>query len=586
MANKNLILLAIATIAISYSASGQTPPFHQAPPIGADTSAAILIVVTDAGITVKTDPTQGPYDEIEDTLVAVQNNSSKTVFSLQLSSPNPIFGFDGDGICTVSPRPTGCPFPGATGYEGPGVTFTSINPTKTAGTINFAGGLAPGKSRYFGLEENIIVRCSPLSGVPLLKQGGSVPWRSDPYDSIPGTISVWGCNLTACAMLINYHAVVQGVKPNGVQFSTDPRILNNWLKSHKGYDLSGGVDGYAVAKYARENGVSLNYQGRLDKPDDFVVDSYLCAGNPVVLKVPHGNGHFVLATGQTVLNGTDTFLINDPGFANTTLQGYNYKYLGVRKYSSSPTPPQAILITAHSPIELLIKDPLGNQTGFDPTSNQEFREIPNGSYSAESIADDEDVTGATHTPECKVLDLPIPSQGIYNLRTFGIGTGPFTIEFAAYDANAQQSVKTLSGYAVPGGRVDYQLQYSDTPGSQIVVTPLDVTPPIIVGMPATKSVLWPPNHKLIPVAVVSALDAATGVALFDVTATINGRSDPQSPDIVISGSGTAPRVVYLRAERWGKESERVYTVTATATDGAGNITTATATWIVPHDQGK
>jgi hypothetical protein len=82
MLNKNLNLLAVAALAISHSVSGQTPPFYQAPPIGRDTSAAVLIMVTDAGITVKTDPTQGPYDGIEDTLVAVQNDSSQTLFSL------------------------------------------------------------------------------------------------------------------------------------------------------------------------------------------------------------------------------------------------------------------------------------------------------------------------------------------------------------------------------------------------------------------------------------------------------------------------------------------------------------------------
>jgi hypothetical protein len=45
-------------------------------------------------------------------------------------------------------------------------------------------------------------------------------------------------------------------------------------------------------------------------------------------------------------------------------------------------------------------------------------------------------------------------------------------------------------------------------------------------------------------------------------------------------------VVYLRAERRGNEPHRVYTITATATDRAGNARTATATCVVPHDQGK
>ena len=45
-------------------------------------------------------------------------------------------------------------------------------------------------------------------------------------------------------------------------------------------------------------------------------------------------------------------------------------------------------------------------------------------------------------------------------------------------------------------------------------------------------------------------------------------------------------VVELRAEHLGKARDRIYTLTATAADLAGNTVTATATCTVPHDQGK
>jgi hypothetical protein len=50
---------------------------------------------------------------------------------------------------------------------------------------------------------------------------------------------------------------------------------------------------------------------------------------------------------------------------------------------------------------------------------------------------------------------------------------------------------------------------------------------------------------------------------------------------VISG-GT----VQVRAERVGSGGGRVYTITATASDLAGNIATQTATCKVPHDRGR
>ena len=42
--------------------------------------------------------------------------------------------------------------------------------------------------------------------------------------------------------------------------------------------------------------------------------------------------------------------------------------------------------------------------------------------------------------------------------------------------------------------------------------------------------------------------------------------------------------IYLRAERSGRGDGRVYQITYTATDNAGNISTASATVTIPHNQ--
>jgi hypothetical protein len=604
MRNYTPVLLSALILFVwpSSSAIGQSPPFTQAPPVGADTSAAILILITDTGISVKTDPSQGPFDGIEDTLIAVQNNSSQTVYSLPLSSPNPIFSFDGDGICAVdfftglpvyNPAPPGFPPAfGPTGYEGPGVSFSGINSTKTAGIVNFISGLGPGESTYFSLELAISTVCQPITGVPLLKQGcgqrpcvacSTAPWACTAYNNTAETIQALGCYLTSCAMLINYHA-------HGA-FSTTPDLLNTWLNSEPGgYSSSGGVNPYAVAKYARNVGhISLYCQGRVDHADDFVVDNYLCGNDPVVLKVlspATGHPHFVLATGQTVVAGTDTFLINDPGYQFTTLQGYNFIYSGIRKFSSTFSPPTALYITGHSPIDLLITDPSGHRTGFDPTTGQTFNEIPNSSYGTDSIGDDDDLTSGFTTPAEKVLDIPTPSSGNNTLRVFGTGNGPFHVDFIAYDSNGNASTQRVTGIAAPESRLDYKVMYSSLPGSQITVVPIDTTPPVISGMPVPGFTLWPLNHKLVTVAVISATDAESGVASFDVTATSNEPSDPSNPDFVIFGSGTGPRTVQLRADRLGDGTGRTYTITATAVDVVGNKSVLMGTCTVPHDQRK
>lgn len=151
-----LVVLTTAPQA-ALAAGPTTAPFTECPPVGADTSCGILIVINaDGSVTVLGDPTQPPYDEIEDTLIGVVNNSSQIVNNLPLTgatgAPDPAFGFDNDGICDgFSPAPPACPY-GSTHYEGPGTSFSSISQDANSGTVGFTGGLAPGASTYFSLE--------------------------------------------------------------------------------------------------------------------------------------------------------------------------------------------------------------------------------------------------------------------------------------------------------------------------------------------------------------------------------------------------------------------------------------------------
>jgi sugar lactone lactonase YvrE len=110
-------------------------------------------------------------------------------------------------------------------------------------------------------------------------------------------------------------------------------------------------------------------------------------------------------------------------------------------------------------------------------------------------------------------------------------------------------------------------------------------PPLISGLPSGSCGLWPPNHKLVQVATVTATDQL-GLAFFNVTGSSNEPSVPNDPDIVITGAGLGPRVVKLKSERLGTGTGRIYTLMVTATNLAGVTSTATSTCTVPHDQGK
>jgi RHS repeat-associated protein len=125
-----------------------SPPFTECPAVGADSSCGLLVVITDSGSSVLGDPSQGPYDSVEDTLIGVVNNSSKPVGALALTSSTDLFGFDGDGICVY-----GAGSCGPSGYEGPNTSFSDISPDYTSGVVSFPAGLAVGASTYFSLEE-------------------------------------------------------------------------------------------------------------------------------------------------------------------------------------------------------------------------------------------------------------------------------------------------------------------------------------------------------------------------------------------------------------------------------------------------
>jgi hypothetical protein len=191
-----LLASAIALLAAP-GALGQ--PFIQCPAVGVDTSCQYLITVTNAGTTVAQDPAQGPYESSDDSLLAVQNSSSRAIAALPLSAPG-MFSFEEDGLCNPGSGavPPGCvPVPGSpagttcglqsfacsfpppageppnyteyfeagltpplawpngdrqNGYEGPTSWFTVSPGELNSATVNFSPPIAPGGSSYFSLE--------------------------------------------------------------------------------------------------------------------------------------------------------------------------------------------------------------------------------------------------------------------------------------------------------------------------------------------------------------------------------------------------------------------------------------------------
>ncbi|MCJ8014215.1 discoidin domain-containing protein [Paenibacillus sp. KQZ6P-2] len=96
--------------------------------------------------------------------------------------------------------------------------------------------------------------------------------------------------------------------------------------------------------------------------------------------------------------------------------------------------------------------------------------------------------------------------------------------------------------------------------------------------------LWPANHKMVKVnATLDVSDSLSGIASVVLTSITSNEPESEEGDIQ-ARIGSEDTSFSLRAERSGEGTGRIYTITYTATDKAGNQTVATATVSVPHDQ--
>ena len=113
------------------------------------------------------------------------------------------------------------------------------------------------------------------------------------------------------------------------------------------------------------------------------------------------------------------------------------------------------------------------------------------------------------------------------------------------------------------------------------VTVNDTTPPRIVRIVATPNVLWPPNHRMIPVNLtVDAVDSCDPSPVVRITnVTSNEPQNPFAPEWEITGA----QCLNLRAERSGKGQGRTYTIAVQCKDLSGNISTAAVDVTVRHN---
>jgi uncharacterized repeat protein (TIGR01451 family)/fimbrial isopeptide formation D2 family protein len=149
----------------------------------ANEGCTILITLNADGSITTSFPNPAPsYDQgLDDNLIGVVNNTSKTITALELTSATvPIFGLEDDGICdgppgwifsTFGPNPNCAIATDPHGYGPAGINYTIFN--ANSGIVNFGnGGIAPGGNSFFSLEGGSLTKIVAvvIPGLVITKQ--------------------------------------------------------------------------------------------------------------------------------------------------------------------------------------------------------------------------------------------------------------------------------------------------------------------------------------------------------------------------------------------------------------------------------
>ncbi len=182
------------------------------------------------------------------------------------------------------------------------------------------------------MQPNEPVPEQPTGAMPVPCWGQcSSPWSGDQLGTCNLTICDAGCAITSVAMIFKYYGV-----------NTDPRIMNNYLKSHGGY--AGGCSLYWTAPPGCSGGTVTyagGYQCQTFPCDMNVVNAEVDRGYPCVVEVRfYGGMHFVAITGRD----GGTYYINDPAYGDRTTLNARYgsppaAIYAVHRYHGNVTPP-------------------------------------------------------------------------------------------------------------------------------------------------------------------------------------------------------------------------------------------------------
>ncbi len=286
------------------------------------------------------------------------------------------------------------------------------------------------------------------------------------------TIAGCGCAITSMIMIGRFYDIDTGIDNS----STDPKNINNWLNNNHGYsgpnlywskavEYLGYVDnGKKMAK------LSFDYYN--EPSGSSLIDEYVDNAKPIVA-YSNVYGHYFVIDGKLKINNVDTYTVKDPYWYNTKtlndrknigekVQGYNNYFTKANLFSYLKMP-KKIAASMHiylaSPAELLVTDPEGRKLGKDPINNGAYNDIPDSSYTMEgAIISSDNPLDEIH--EKKVIYIPNPINGPYDIQVIGTGEGGYTLTSLIYDDKGDSKETVQKNSTVKGDVQEFELDYS------------------------------------------------------------------------------------------------------------------------------
>jgi hypothetical protein len=167
----------------------------------------------------------------------------------------------------------------------------------------------------------------------------------------------------------------------------------------------------------------------------------------------------------------------------------------------------------------------------------------------------------------------------------GVQTTHYTVDGGATQTGTTFTVTGDGIHTVQYWSVD---KADNVEGTNTITIKIDTTPPTITGT-ASRTTLWPPNHKQLPVTIAGSItDLGSGVDLSTCKYHVVDEYGEDQPagSITLAGDGSYSFTIQLTSDRLGQDKDgRTYTIIIEASDIAGNPASFSIVVTVPHDQG-